>query len=180
MSPAIPLRLMLVGDLILDEPDPDSFFEPARSVLHQADLLVGHVEVPHTLRGRENTSDVPAPPSDPGNLSALKRAGFHVARWPAITSPMRVRGNRRHNRHASPIGHHHNRCWNEPRRSARAGDRGASWIESGNAQLQLCRPQGFLGKREESRVRLCSRDHPLRTGSCFSGRASTNIHFRRT
>ena len=70
MSPAIPLRLMLVGDLILDEPDPDSFFEPARSVLHQADLLVGHVEVPHTLRGRENTSDVPAPPSDPGNLSA--------------------------------------------------------------------------------------------------------------
>jgi poly-gamma-glutamate capsule biosynthesis protein CapA/YwtB (metallophosphatase superfamily) len=79
MSPAIPLRLMLVGDLILDEPDPDSFFEPARSVLRQADLLVGHVEVPHTRRGRENTSDVPAPPSDPDNLSALKRAGFHVA-----------------------------------------------------------------------------------------------------
>ena len=79
MSPAIPLRLMLVGDLILDEPDPDSFFEPARSILRQADLLVGHVEVPHTRRGCENTSDVPAPPSDPDNLSALKRTGFHVA-----------------------------------------------------------------------------------------------------
>ena len=70
---------MLVGDLILDEPDPDSFFEPARSILQQADLLVGHVEVPHTRRGRENTSDVPAPPSDPDNLAALKRAGFHIA-----------------------------------------------------------------------------------------------------
>src|SRR5512139_901983 len=79
MSDATTLKLMLVGDLILDEPDPDSFFEPARSILQQADLLVGHVEVPHTRRGRESTSDVPAPPSDPDNLTALKRAGFHVA-----------------------------------------------------------------------------------------------------
>ena len=79
MANATCLKLMLVGDLILDEPDPDSFFEPSRRTLQQADLLVGHVEVPHTRRGRENTSDVPAPPSDPDNLSALKRAGFHVA-----------------------------------------------------------------------------------------------------
>jgi hypothetical protein len=73
------LKLMMVGDLILDEPDPDSFFEPARSTLQQADFLVGHVEVPHTRRGRENSTDVPAPPSDPDNLAALKRAGFQVA-----------------------------------------------------------------------------------------------------
>jgi hypothetical protein len=73
------LKLMLVGDLILDEPDPDSFFEPSRSILQQADLLVGHVEVPHTRRGRENSSDVPAPPSNPEHLAALKRAGFHIA-----------------------------------------------------------------------------------------------------
>jgi poly-gamma-glutamate capsule biosynthesis protein CapA/YwtB (metallophosphatase superfamily) len=79
MNHATSLNLMLVGDLILDEPDPDSFFEPARSILQQADLLVGHVEVPHTRRGRENTSDVPAPPSNPENLAALKNAGFHVA-----------------------------------------------------------------------------------------------------
>jgi poly-gamma-glutamate capsule biosynthesis protein CapA/YwtB (metallophosphatase superfamily) len=79
MRNAPTLKLMLVGDLILDEPDPDSFFEPARSTLRQADLLVGHVEVPHTRRGRESTSDIPAPPSDPDNLAALKRAGFHVA-----------------------------------------------------------------------------------------------------
>ena len=79
MVNTVSLKLMLVGDLILDEPDPDSFFEPARGTLQQADLLIGHVEVPHTRRGRENTSDVPAPPSDPDNLAALKRAGFHVA-----------------------------------------------------------------------------------------------------
>ena len=79
MVSATSLKLMLVGDLILDEPDPDSFFEPARSILRQADLLVGHVEVPHTRRGRECTSDVPAPPSDPDNLAAMKRAGFHIA-----------------------------------------------------------------------------------------------------
>ena len=73
------LKLMLVGDLILDEPDPDSFFEHALSTLRQADLLIGHVEVPHTRRGREDTLDVPAPPSNPENLAALKRAGFQVA-----------------------------------------------------------------------------------------------------
>ena len=79
MANATTLKLMLVGDLILDEPDADTFFEPARSILQQADVLVGQVEVPHTRRGRENTSDVPAPPSDPDNLTALKHACFHVA-----------------------------------------------------------------------------------------------------
>ncbi|MDM7996490.1 MAG: CapA family protein [Acidobacteriota bacterium] len=73
------LKLMLVGDLILDEPDPDSFFDLTRGALREADVVIGHVEVPHTRRGRENTSDVPAPPSDPDNLAALKRAGFHIA-----------------------------------------------------------------------------------------------------
>ncbi|NLT66053.1 MAG: CapA family protein [Acidobacteria bacterium] len=73
------LKVMLVGDLILDEPEPDSFFDLTRSKLREANLLVGHVEVPHTLRGQENTSDIPAPPSNPDNLAALKHAGFHVA-----------------------------------------------------------------------------------------------------
>jgi poly-gamma-glutamate synthesis protein (capsule biosynthesis protein) len=79
MSNPATLKLMLVGDLILDEPEPDSFFELARSVLQEADILVGHVEVPHTRRGQENTSDVPAPPANPDNLAALKRVGFHIA-----------------------------------------------------------------------------------------------------
>ncbi len=79
MSRSTTLKLMLVGDLILDEPEPDSFFELARDTLQKADLLIGHVEVPHTRRGRENAADVPAPPSDPENLAALRRAGFHIA-----------------------------------------------------------------------------------------------------
>jgi hypothetical protein len=73
------LTLMLVGDLILDEPEPDRLFDPSRPTLATADVLAGHVEVPHTDRGRESSFDVPAPPSDPRNLLALGRAGFHVA-----------------------------------------------------------------------------------------------------
>ncbi len=79
MSDPADLKLMLVGDLILDEPEPDVFFEPARDILQEADVLVGQVEVPHTRRGSENAFDIPAPSSNPDNLAALKHAGFHVA-----------------------------------------------------------------------------------------------------
>ena len=73
------LRIMMVGDLVLDEPQPDRFFDDARAVLKSADVLIGHVEVPHTIRGEESIGDVPAPASDPANLAALKNAGFHLA-----------------------------------------------------------------------------------------------------
>jgi poly-gamma-glutamate synthesis protein (capsule biosynthesis protein) len=71
--------IALVGDLILGEPDPDFFFERARETLRARDLVIGHIEVPHTRRGRELQFDVPAIPSDPDHLAALHRAGFHVA-----------------------------------------------------------------------------------------------------
>src|SRR3569623_1780083 len=73
------VAIQLVGDLILDEPNPDVLFELARRQLANCDVLAGHVEVPHTARGIETHFDVPAPASDPANLSALRRAGFHVA-----------------------------------------------------------------------------------------------------
>jgi hypothetical protein len=73
------LVLQFVGDLILDEPNPDTLFDLARRQLKACDVLVGHVEVPHTARGIETHFDVPAPASDPANLTALQRAGFHVA-----------------------------------------------------------------------------------------------------
>ena len=72
-------RLQFVGDLILDEPNPDAHFDLARAQLLDCDVLVGHVEVPHTNRGQAANFDVPAPASDPANLAALKRAGFHIA-----------------------------------------------------------------------------------------------------
>ncbi len=71
------LRIMMVGDLVLDEPQAERFFAAVRPVLARADVLVGHVEVPHTRRGVESVGDVPAPASDPENLKALR--GFHLA-----------------------------------------------------------------------------------------------------
>jgi poly-gamma-glutamate synthesis protein (capsule biosynthesis protein) len=73
------MRLLLLGDLILDEPDPGSFFEPSRALLRSADLVVGQVEVPHTSRGVPSSVDIPAPPADPDHLEALAGAGLGVA-----------------------------------------------------------------------------------------------------
>jgi poly-gamma-glutamate capsule biosynthesis protein CapA/YwtB (metallophosphatase superfamily) len=74
-----PLHLIACGDLVLDEPDPDGFLSGLAPSLRAADLAIGHVEVPHTHRGRELEGDVPAPASDPAHLAALGRAGFGVA-----------------------------------------------------------------------------------------------------
>ncbi len=72
-------RVMLVGDLILDEPKPDRFFDRSRHLLRSADIAIGHVEVPHTTRGVEASSDIPAPAANPRHLGAVAKAGFHVA-----------------------------------------------------------------------------------------------------
>ncbi|RZJ12246.1 MAG: CapA family protein [Rubrivivax sp.] len=69
----------MVGDIILDEPEPGPMFDPCRAVLAAGDVVIGHVEVPHTRRGSEQSTDVPAPPADPANLKALAEAGFNVA-----------------------------------------------------------------------------------------------------
>jgi hypothetical protein len=71
--------LLLVGDLILDEPDADQYFALAGPTLRAGDFVVGQVEVPHTLRGNAQVTDIPAPPSDPENLNALRHAGFNMA-----------------------------------------------------------------------------------------------------
>lgn len=73
------INIFLVGDLVLDDPDVDQLFDDVRPVLRSADLLIGHVEIPHTLRGTQAVSASPAPPVSPSNLDALGRAGFHVA-----------------------------------------------------------------------------------------------------
>ncbi|HLI58792.1 MAG TPA: CapA family protein [Solirubrobacteraceae bacterium] len=78
-SGSISARLLLVGDLILDEPEPDSFFDPSRECLARGDVVIGQVEVPHSTRGRVQSTDVPAPPARPEHLEALPRAGFGVA-----------------------------------------------------------------------------------------------------
>lgn len=73
------ITIMAVGDLVLDEPNPDFYFEPSTDVLRSADLAIAQVEVPHTTSTECASVDVPAPPADPANLAAAGRAGFAVA-----------------------------------------------------------------------------------------------------
>lgn len=73
---APPATLAFTGDLVLDVAEPDHWLSGIAPALATADLVVGHLEVPHTLRGIELEGDVPAPGADPAHLSALARAGF--------------------------------------------------------------------------------------------------------
>jgi poly-gamma-glutamate synthesis protein (capsule biosynthesis protein) len=70
------LKLMFTGDLVLDEPDPDYWLAGLAPALRAADVVVGHLEVPHTGSCGELAGDVPAPGADPAHLAALVRAGF--------------------------------------------------------------------------------------------------------
>ncbi|HEY6123415.1 MAG TPA: CapA family protein [Steroidobacteraceae bacterium] len=72
------LDLVFAGDLVLDEPHPDHWLEGLAPVLRAADVAIGHLEVPHTRRGSELRSDIPAPGADPAHVPALARAGFHA------------------------------------------------------------------------------------------------------
>lgn len=70
--------IVLTGDIILDEPNPDYWLSGIAPALTQADVVIGHLEVPHTLVSQSLIDDIPAPGSDPQNLKALKNAGFSV------------------------------------------------------------------------------------------------------
>ena len=70
------LILLLAGDLVLDVEDPDHWLSGIAPAVGAADVAIGHLEVPHTRRGRELVGDVPAPGAPPEHLDALARAGF--------------------------------------------------------------------------------------------------------
>ena len=72
------LTMMAVGDLILDEPQAESYFDYVAPVLKSADVVVGQGEVVFTNRGICSSTDVAAPPCDPTNMSAIPYAGFNV------------------------------------------------------------------------------------------------------
>jgi poly-gamma-glutamate synthesis protein (capsule biosynthesis protein) len=72
------MTVLGVGDLVLDEPDAASYFEPSRSVLGAGDVVIGHIEVPHSTATTSASTDVPAPPADPAGLAAVAAAGFNV------------------------------------------------------------------------------------------------------
>jgi poly-gamma-glutamate capsule biosynthesis protein CapA/YwtB (metallophosphatase superfamily) len=72
------ITIMAVGDLILDEPNPDWYFEPSAALLRSADLAIGQIDVPHSTSNQVTAIDVPAPPADPAHLAAVANAGISV------------------------------------------------------------------------------------------------------
>ncbi|MFI5720557.1 CapA family protein [Nocardia sp. NPDC051750] len=70
--------ILAVGDLVLDEPDPASYFVPSAELLRSADIAIGHIEVPHSTSTVQASTDVPAPPADPKALDAVADAGFDI------------------------------------------------------------------------------------------------------
>jgi len=68
----------VTGDLVLDEPDAGYWLSGIAPALREADITIGHLEVPHTASNVEVGGDVPAPGAPPENLAALPAAGFDV------------------------------------------------------------------------------------------------------
>jgi len=72
-----PDLIICTGDIVLDEPNPDYWLSGLVPALRDAQLVIGHLEVPHSNSTMELKGDVPAPGADPSHLDALARAGFH-------------------------------------------------------------------------------------------------------
>lgn len=70
--------LMATGDLVLERADATSLLAAAAPVLAGADLVIGHLEVPHTESTVTMSTDVPALPAPPSALDAVAGAGFDV------------------------------------------------------------------------------------------------------
>jgi len=70
------MQIVMTGDVILDEPEPDHWLSGIAPALLAADVAIGHLEIPHTNRGTELKGDVPAAGADPAALKALSRAGM--------------------------------------------------------------------------------------------------------
>jgi hypothetical protein len=69
-------RILLLGDLILDVPEPDHWLSGIAPILRGGDVVIGHLEVPYTHCTDEVAGDVPAPGAHPDHLAAIARAGF--------------------------------------------------------------------------------------------------------
>lgn len=68
-----------VGDLVLERSDSRALFDAAAPVLRTADVVLGHLEIPHLSEGAQrvvHSTDVPAIPGPPEALDAVAAAGF--------------------------------------------------------------------------------------------------------
>lgn len=69
---------MATGDLVLEREDCTSLLQAATPVLTGANLVIGHLEVPHTVSTASMSTDMPALPAPPAALDAVAEAGFNV------------------------------------------------------------------------------------------------------
>ncbi|WP_109208863.1 MULTISPECIES: CapA family protein [Microbacterium] len=72
------ITIHAVGDLVLERDDARPLLDPAADTLRAADLVIGHLEIPHVASGVVQTTDVPALPGPPSALDALAEAGFGI------------------------------------------------------------------------------------------------------
>ena len=75
------ISICCVGDLILDEPGPvEQYFEDCKDVLKAQDVMIGHLETPHTSKDRTEPSciEIQAPPSPAEHLDCLPGVGFDL------------------------------------------------------------------------------------------------------
>ena len=73
------VTVLSVGDLILDVPGVEKYFDESRALLKSGDVVMGQVEIPYTNRPQWSAYDNhSAPATDPARLEAMKDAGFNV------------------------------------------------------------------------------------------------------
>ena len=71
--------VLSVGDLILDVPEVERYFDESRALLRGGDVVIGQVEIPYTARPQWSAYDNhSAPATDPIRLEAMRSAGFNV------------------------------------------------------------------------------------------------------
>ena len=65
------VTVLSVGDLILDVPGVEKYFDESRALLKSGDVVMGQVEIPYTLRPQWSAYDNhSAPATDPVRLEA--------------------------------------------------------------------------------------------------------------
>ena len=73
------VTVLSTGDLILDVPGVEKYFDESRELLKSGDVVIGQVEIPYTSRPQWSAYDNhSAPATDPVRLEAMKEAGFNV------------------------------------------------------------------------------------------------------
>lgn len=73
-------RIVAVGDIAVNRPEPDSIFELVKTEIADADIAFGQIEAVYSRKGCLNVSGTSSPlRADPENVAAIKRAGFSIA-----------------------------------------------------------------------------------------------------